>query len=108
MEQIITVFDYYDRHLNPDRREQNIRCLLHDDTRPSMRVNINKGVWHCPVCNKGGGVVTLVQEVESISYAEAVAKIRQIGGGEVKSASPSAHKRSRGTTRWIPPRLRAS
>lgn len=108
MEQIVAVFDHYDRYLNPDRREQRVKCLLHDDDRPSMNVNVSKGVWHCPVCSKGGGVVTLIQEIENISYADAVAKVRSIHGGEIRSASPSTYKRTKGKTRWIPPRLRSA
>lgn len=92
----MTVFTHYNRTLSPHRREQRVRCLLHDDQHPSMRVNVDKKVWHCPVCDKGGGVVRLVQLIEGLEYKQALAKTAEITGHQVQTSS----------TRWLPPKMR--
>jgi DNA primase len=94
---LVSVFSHYGRTLNPNRREQRTRCLLHDDQHPSMSVNVEKKVWHCPVCDAGGGVVKLVQLVEGVDYKKALDKTAEITGHEpTRSVS----------TRWLPPKMR--
>ena len=47
--------------------------------RDRFSVNTRKQVWHCRGCGRGGDVVDLVQHVEGVSFAEAVASL---AGGE--------------------------
>jgi len=32
-------------------------CPFHNDTKPSLRVKLETGAWHCFVCGEGGGDV---------------------------------------------------
>jgi hypothetical protein len=32
-------------------------CPFHKDTKPSLRVKLETGAWHCFVCGEGGGDV---------------------------------------------------
>jgi len=48
-----TLIEQIERHTLLKRcgRELLGHCQLHDDRHPSMRVNPDKGVWFCTVCN---------------------------------------------------------
>lgn len=48
------------------------KCFMHDDKHPSMWFKTSNNTWSCPVCNKGGGLVTLVMEHEGLSFHDAV------------------------------------
>lgn len=64
----------------PERvgREYRVRCFLHDDTKPSLRLNPDKGeggLWWCDVCAMGGDGISLVERVTGKTFAEAVKEI---------------------------------
>ncbi len=50
-------------------------CPLHEDHTPSFSVSPEKQLWKCFGCNKGGDVITFVQELDKISFNEAVGKL---------------------------------
>lgn len=47
-------------------------CFMHADKNPSMWLKVSNNTWSCPVCNKGGGLVSLVREHEGLSFRDAV------------------------------------
>lgn len=51
------------------------RCPLHDDTRPSLSVDLQRGVWFCHVCAEGGDVIDLIRRVRRCSFADAVREL---------------------------------
>jgi DNA primase len=56
------------------------RCPFHDEKSPSFSVNQARGFFHCFGCSAGGDAIKFVQDVEGLSFAEAVEKLaRQIG-----------------------------
>src|SRR5579883_3050739 len=65
--------DPYTRRL-PDIRpagsnEWRARCPFHLDTNPSLSITEKNGVyvWHCFPCDKGGDVLTFIQEKDGVS-----------------------------------------
>ena len=53
--------------------ERHSRCLFHKpDDHPSLRVNLGKQVWHCPVCDLGGDVFALVGRHLDVDFLAAV------------------------------------
>lgn len=48
------------------------RCFMHADKNPSMWFKTSNNTWSCPVCGKGGGLVSLVRLHEGLSFDEAV------------------------------------
>lgn len=52
-----------------------VRCPLHDDSRPSLRVNPNKSAWFCDVCGEGGDGIRLLMRARRISFADAVREL---------------------------------
>lgn len=58
----------------PERRgrEFAVRCPLHEDARPSLRLNPDKGAWYCDPCDEGGSVIDLVMAARGVGFVEAV------------------------------------
>ena len=59
----------------PRAREYVACCPLHEDSRPSLRLDPEKGLWHCFPCSEGGDGIRLMQRARGISFAEAVRRI---------------------------------
>lgn len=52
-----TVFArHLDRAPLNSRRRGLVRCPFHEDRRPSLSVDLDKGVFHCFGCGTGGGI----------------------------------------------------
>jgi len=70
-------------------------CPFHNEKTGSFSVSPEKGVYHCHGCHAGGNVFNFIQEVEGLSFAEAVEQLAQRYGvtlrevaGERKTESP--------------------
>ncbi|MBP1045846.1 DNA primase [Enterococcus sp. BWM-S5] len=50
-------------------------CPFHEERSPSFSVAEDKQIFHCFGCGKGGSVFNFVQEIEGVSFPEAVQKI---------------------------------
>ena len=59
-------------------------CPFHDDHSPSMCVSREKQIYTCFVCGATGNVFQFIKEYENINFADAVRKVAQIGGIDVK------------------------
>lgn len=47
-------------------------CPFHDDTSPSLRINITKGCFKCMACEaKGGDIIAFHQQLTDKSFIEA-------------------------------------
>ena len=53
-------------------REWYVRCPLHLDESPSLRMNLEKSVWYCDPCDTGGDGITLVMLVRGLPFLHAV------------------------------------
>jgi len=47
-------------------------CPFHDERTPSFRVTPARGFWHCFGCGEGGDVISFVQKINNVGFAEAV------------------------------------
>ena len=48
------------------------RCPFHDEKTPSFVVSPTKGIYKCFGCQKGGNSINFIQELQGISYPEAL------------------------------------
>lgn len=55
-------------------------CFMHEDHHPSMWLKPANNTWACPVCDKRGGVISLVREHEGMDFTEAVKWLIQTFG----------------------------
>jgi DNA primase len=52
------------------------RCPFHKDTRrPNLYVYCHSGRWICYRCDKRGDAISFVQEIEDVSFKDAVARL---------------------------------
>lgn len=50
-------------------------CPFHPDSKPSLKVTDEKGLYKCFACSAGGDAITFVKEFKKISFKEAVTEI---------------------------------
>ena len=74
-------------------------CPFHDEKSPSFNVRPMQGFYHCFGCGEGGDVYKFVQQMESISFYEAVEKLASRVGFELTyedgGSAPDQGQRSR-------------
>ena len=59
-------------------------CPFHDEKTPSFNIRPAVGAWHCFGCGEGGDVISFVQKVEHLTFAEAVERLAQKLGMELR------------------------
>lgn len=58
-------------------------CPFHPDTKPSLRINVEKGAYRCMVCGaRGGDVLAFHQHKYGLNFVESC---KQLGAWVVKS-----------------------
>ena len=58
-------------------------CPFHGEKTPSFSVSPDKQIFHCFGCGKGGGVLRFVQEMENVSFPDAVRMLAAKAGLEL-------------------------
>jgi hypothetical protein len=69
--------------------ERRAKCVFHEDTNPSMSVNVVDGVFYCHGCQARGDIFTFWQRVRSVSFPDAAAELAR-RAGVVLDAPPLA------------------
>ena len=59
-------------------------CPFHDEKSPSFHVRPTVGLWHCFGCGEGGDVISFVQKVDHLSFAESVERLAARLGMELR------------------------
>jgi DNA primase len=60
------------------------RCPFHDEKSASFQVNQERQIYHCFGCGKGGDIYRFVMELEGLSFPEALEKLGERVGVQVK------------------------
>lgn len=95
------VLEHYEVDFNPHRSYGMARCPLHEDNTPSLSYNLDRQVWKCHSCHKGGDSYELIMEKEPTTFvgakslaASLALAVRDAGGGhEHLSGSAYAGRR---------------
>jgi DNA primase len=73
-------------------------CPFHDEKSPSFHVTPARGLYYCFGCGAGGDVIGFVQQVEHLSFTEAVERLAAQFGVHLQytegAAGPSTRQRS--------------
>lgn len=59
-------------------------CPFHSEKSPSFVVSPEKQICHCFGCNKGGDIFTFVQELEGVSFVEAMEMLADQAGVKIE------------------------
>ncbi len=88
---IVDVVRDYVPSLKVTGRKAECCCPFHSEKTPSFKIDVNKGLYYCYGCGKGGNVFQFVQEMEHCDFPMAVKKIGskfgiRVDDGEVETA----------------------
>ncbi|MCQ2258233.1 MAG: CHC2 zinc finger domain-containing protein [Bacteroidaceae bacterium] len=61
--------------IHKDGANLKCKCPFHNDTHPSLKINVAKQYWRCFVCDKGGDAIEFVKEYKRCNYIEALEEI---------------------------------
>jgi DNA primase len=67
-------------------------CPFHKEKTPSFHVNQERGFFHCFGCNKSGNVISFLQEVEGLSFPEAVRALAERAGIPVQETGSAVER----------------
>ncbi|MFM1784350.1 MAG: hypothetical protein RLZZ579_627, partial [Actinomycetota bacterium] len=72
-------------------------CPFHQEKSPSFNVRSNPAFYHCFGCGAGGDVYKFIQEIESLSFSDAVERLAEKLGYELsyEDGSPETSQRSK-------------
>ncbi|RYU09421.1 DNA primase [Nocardioides iriomotensis] len=59
-------------------------CPFHDEKSPSFHVTPSRGFYHCFGCQAGGDVIKFLQEVDGLGFAEAVERLADRFGVQLR------------------------
>jgi DNA primase len=59
-------------------------CPFHDEKTPSFNVTPARGYWYCFGCAEGGDIITFVRRLEHLSFAEAIERLAQRAGIQLR------------------------
>jgi DNA primase len=74
-------------------------CPFHDEKSPSFGINPAAGFYHCFGCGEGGDVISFVQKVDHLTFSEAVERLAQKLGLELRYEDGGSRPREEGLGR---------
>lgn len=81
VKQSIDIVDVVNQYVPLTKRGNNYTCScpFHEDRNPSFSVSQSKQIFKCFSCGRGGTVFRFLEEIEGISFVEAVQKTAEYG-----------------------------
>lgn len=72
--QISDIVEVIGHYLDVKKSGANFQaiCPFHNDTHPSLMISPTKQIYHCFVCEAGGGAINFIMEYEKVGFVEAV------------------------------------
>jgi DNA primase len=77
-------------------------CPFHDEKSPSFHVTPSRGFFHCFGCQAGGDVIDFVKEIEGLGFAEAVERLADKVGVQLRYTEGDGNARPRRETSMRP------
>ncbi len=73
----VPLSDVIGEHITLRRRGRSITglCPFHNDSKPSLQISDEKGIFKCFSCGMGGDVIKFLMEYQKISFREAVTQL---------------------------------
>ena len=68
-------------------------CPFHDERTPSFHVRPQLGYWHCFGCGAGGDVITFIEKIHHLGFAEAVEYLADRTGVQLRYEEGGAVRR---------------
>ena len=71
------------------------RCPFHNEKSPSFMAHQDKQFWHCCGCGKGGDIFSFVQEMEGLTFPEALRLLAKRAGVAVDTFASEINQSQR-------------
>lgn len=66
------IYGEYIGNQNTNRREIQIKCPFHDDSTPSMSINVESGLYNCFGCGSKGSAMNFYMKTRGVDYKTAL------------------------------------
>jgi len=97
VKQKLSIVDVVGQYVSLKKSGRNYKgvCPFHSENTPSFMVSEELGIFKCFGCNQGGDIFKFTQEIEGIDFNEALKKLAERAGVEIKNTGqdPQAAKR---------------
>jgi DNA primase len=74
-------------------------CPFHDERSPSFHVTPARGLWYCFGCGEGGDVISFLERIEHVTFAEAIERLADRAGVQLVYEEAGGGRSSRGPQR---------
>lgn len=68
------------------------RCPFHNERTPSFFISPGRQTYHCFGCNRGGDLISFVEEIEGLDFSGALKILAERAGVELKRERPEARE----------------
>ena len=68
------IYDVVSEYVNLKKRGRNFfgLCPFHDEKTPSFSINMDKQIYKCFGCGKGGGTINFIMDLERLDFVDAL------------------------------------
>jgi len=91
----LDIVEVISSYINLDNSGANLkaRCPFHNEKTASFMVSKEKQIWHCFGCDKGGDIISFVEEYEGVDFKEAVKILAEKANIALKDFSASSQQK---------------
>jgi|GEM_PF-448485 len=79
--------------LDPIGGNMKGRCPFHSEKTASFFVSPARNTYHCFGCNRGGDVFQFIQDIEGVTFKEALVQLAERAGITLEKHAPEANKK---------------
>jgi DNA primase catalytic core len=77
---LLKLFEHYGHKPSKHGASYKILCPFHNEETPSLSINVKRSLWQCFGCGAAGDALSLIQKIESLSFADAAKKLAHFNG----------------------------
>ena len=72
--QVADIHDVISEYVNLKKRGRNFfgLCPFHNEKTPSFSINMDKQIYKCFGCGKGGGTINFIMDIERLDFVDAI------------------------------------